>query len=83
MDIKSIIVLLILVLISGCKSSDQNKGKVLYSDTFDATLNNWIIEQMEGGEVNIADGRMNVSQSNGAIVWFKEKLHVSITIDMI
>lgn len=54
--------------------------KVLYQDNFNSGLDNWIIEQMENGEVKIVDGKMDISQGNGAVVWFKNELKAPITI---
>ncbi|WP_298363867.1 DUF6250 domain-containing protein [uncultured Lutibacter sp.] len=61
--------------------SCETSTKVLYADGFDKNLDNWVIEQMEDGFVEIKNKQLEISQGNGAVVWFKHKLQAPLTIE--
>jgi hypothetical protein len=64
----------------------QSKMNVIYSDNFDTDLSNWNIdlEKPETSTVKIIDGKLDVSTSIGATIWFKTKLsgNIMITYDV-
>jgi hypothetical protein len=64
----------------------QSKMNVIYSDNFDSDLSNWNIdlEKPETSTVKIIDGKLDVSTSIGATIWFKTKLsgNIMITYDV-
>ncbi|WP_438482000.1 DUF6250 domain-containing protein [Oleiharenicola lentus] len=41
---------------------------------------NWVVEQMPGGTVEIAPGRLTIQDRDGCTVWWKEKLKAPLTI---
>lgn len=63
---------------SSLKTKDHSY--VLHEEKFDQNLDNWIIEQMEDGTVQIDNDALEISQGNGAVVWFKKKLEAPVTI---
>lgn len=71
-----VFLLIISIAISGC-----NKPNTVYSDSFNTNLDNWVIEQMEDGTVGIDNEQLDISQGNGAVIWFKHKLQAPITIE--
>jgi hypothetical protein len=55
--------------------------EILYQEDFSQDLSNWAVEQMPDGVVDIKNGHMNISQQNGAVVWFKKKLKAPVVIE--
>ena len=55
-------------------------NQMIFQDRFDENLNNWVIEQMENGTVKIIDGKLDISQSEGAVVWYKNKINAPAII---
>ena len=80
----------VLIIISGCAQkkniiqlNDSLKAvpKLLYEDSFDTDLNDWKVEQMKGGEVEIKDGKLEINDVAGCTVWFKKELKGPIMIE--
>lgn len=50
------------------------------TDDFRGGLGDWIVEQMPGGTVSVADGVMTIQDVAGCTVWWKERLTVPLEI---
>lgn len=52
------------------------KEKLLFEDSFEEGLNNWIVEKEPQGnsEVNVEGGKMFIDVDGGATVWFKNMI---------
>lgn len=65
----------------------QSKSKLIYSDNFDKDWSNWNIEfeQPEKSSAKIIDGKLDISTTIGATIWFKTPLsgNIMITYDVI
>lgn len=65
----------------------QSKSKLIYSDNFDKDWSNWNIEfeKPETSSLKIIDGKLDVSTSIGATIWFETQLsgNIMITYDVI
>lgn len=73
-------------LFSQSKTKEGLKTKLIYSDNFDKDWSNWNIdlEKPETSTVKITDGKLDVSTSIGATIWYKTKLsgNIMITYDV-
>ena len=80
---------LMLMLCSACsvkKSTVNIKGETLkteliYQENFDNSLENWQVEQMPGGTVEIKNSKLEINDVKGCTVWLKEKFQGSIMIE--
>lgn len=67
-------------------SQEKFETKLIYSDNFDTDLANWNIdlEKPETSSLKIIDGKLDVSTSIGATIWFKTQLsgNIMITYDV-
>ena len=65
----------------------QSKMELIYSDNFDKDWSNWNVEfeKPETSSLKIMDGKLDVSTSIGATIWFKNQLsgNIMITYDVI
>ena len=63
-----------------------SQSKLIYSDDFNADLSNWNVEfeKPETSSLKIIDGKLDVSTSIGATIWFKTQLsgNIMITYDV-
>lgn len=55
--------------------------KLIYEEEFKAGMDNWVIEQMEGGKTEIVDKKLEITDAAGCTIWFKKKLKGSIMIE--
>lgn len=57
--------------------------KILYEDDFTGGPENWVVEtpEKEGSRVEVRDGRLLIDVSDGATVWFREKLSGNIAVE--
>ena len=64
------------------KPTGFSKDKLMYSDNFQNGTSNWMaeFEKPETSTLKIIDGKLDVSSSVGATVWFKTKLSGNIMI---
>ena len=84
------LVLLLLVfsstLFSQSNAKEKLKTKLVYSDDFNLDLSNWNVEfeKPETSSLKIIDGKLDVSTSIGATIWFKTQLsgNIMITYDV-
>jgi len=56
-------------------------SKILYQDDFAEGLDNWVVEQMPGGSVRIAGGKLEIEDAKGCTVWFRNKLAGPVMIE--
>ncbi|MFV8466183.1 DUF6250 domain-containing protein [Flavobacterium sp. LB1P62] len=72
---------------SQSKTKEVLTEKVIYFDDFTSNFSNWIaeFEKPETATMKIIDGKLDVSTSIGATIWFKTKLsgNIIITYDVI
>jgi rhamnogalacturonan endolyase len=61
---------------------EHSAKKLLFSENFEANNNNWIseLEHPSTSSVAINNGKLDISTSAGATVWFREKLSGNIMI---
>lgn len=71
---------------SQSKTKEELTAKVIYSDNFNTDLSNWNaeFEKPETLSLTIIEGKLDVSTSIGATIWFKTQLsgNVMITYDV-
>lgn len=77
---KKILILFIGVLITslGCAGGEKNKPVV--HEKFN-DLNNWVVEQLEGGSTTIKKGRLDIDDFSGCTVWYKHELKAPFVIE--
>lgn len=77
------------IFLTACVSKDKVidingkkiKGKLIYKDNFDNGLQNWQVEQMADGTVNVDQGKLEINDVSGCTVWLKKKFEGSIMIE--
>lgn len=58
-----------------------NSGqKTIISDSFEA-MDNWVIEQVEGGSVEIVNGKLDIDDYSGCTIWYKYEIESPCTIE--
>ncbi|WP_372937202.1 DUF6250 domain-containing protein [Seonamhaeicola sp.] len=85
---KLLIIALFLVSITSCKNAktftiknESVKATLIYEEDFNKDLKNWQVEQMEGGTVEIRDGKLEINDVKGCTVWLKKKFEGPIIIE--
>src|SRR5688572_1860499 len=65
------------------QTPSYKKGKLLYKDDFDNSLDNWVIETPRSphSNVSIENKKLSIDVPAGATVWFKKKLKGNILIE--
>lgn len=58
----------------------SDTSEIVHADAFDEGLDNWIVEQQEGGRVYLESGKMVIEDESGCTVWFKKELHAPVKI---
>ena len=53
----------------------------LYSDQFEKSLDQWVIEQIPGSKTTQLNGQMDIDDAGGTTVWFKEKLQAPVMVE--
>ncbi|WP_029445494.1 DUF6250 domain-containing protein [Cellulophaga baltica] len=53
---------------------------LLHTESFDENLNNWKVEQMPGGTVQIVNKKLEIYDAAGCTIWYTQKLEGSIMI---
>lgn len=76
------------VFVSGCQNEKNfiiNEAEVeaslIYENDFDDDLTDWQIEQMEGGTVELNNGKLEINDVKGCTVWLKEKFTGPVIIE--
>ncbi|TRX71894.1 DUF6250 domain-containing protein [Carboxylicivirga sp. M1479] len=86
----SFICMALLLLISSCANhqkknirlgNDDYHADLLYHDNFNSKLDNWTVEQREGGTVQLVNNSMDIDDVNGCTVWFNTKLKGNVLIE--
>ncbi|HQE35351.1 MAG TPA: DUF6250 domain-containing protein, partial [Flavobacterium alvei] len=76
-----------IALFSQSRMKDVEEMKVIYSDNFDKDWSKWDVEfeKPETSSLKIIDGKLDVSTSIGATIWFETQLsgNIMITYDVI
>src|SRR5690606_12661121 len=54
---------------------------LIFSDSFENGLSNWVIEQMPGGTVGLKDDKLEINDAKGCTVWLKKDFSGSIMIE--
>ncbi|WP_052823512.1 DUF6250 domain-containing protein [Neotamlana sedimentorum] len=76
------------VFVSGCQNDkvftineSEVEASLIYKNDFDGDLSDWQVEQMEGGVVELNNGKLEINDEKGCTVWLKEKFEGSIIIE--
>ncbi len=56
------------------------KKTMVYFDSFEVGLQNWVVEQMPGGTVEPRNGKLEITDVSGCTIWLKKKLEGPIMI---
>jgi hypothetical protein len=70
-------------LVGGCASAVSSASPVerlLYAETFDRDLAQWVVEQQPGGTVVVRDGALHIDDAAGCTVWFRPRLAAPVVI---
>lgn len=82
-----ILFLLLTIITSSCNHSSitikdkKLQAKLKHSDDFNVDMDNWTIEQREGGTVKLIDGKMDIDDANGCTIWYNRKLRGNVLIE--
>ncbi len=57
------------------------EAKLIYNDTFENDLSDWVIEQVPGGKVEIKDGKLEINDVSGCTIWQKTPFKGPIMIE--
>jgi len=57
------------------------KSKLLYEENFDDNLSSWQIEQMDGGNTFVNNGKLEIDDVAGCTIWYKNELSGPIMIE--
>jgi len=87
----TILLLLILtILFAGCNKTINTiyinesltaKGKLIYDNNFEESLDDWKVEQMPEGTVEVKDGKLEINDAAGCTIWLKEEFEGPIMIE--
>ncbi|MBU2975652.1 DUF6250 domain-containing protein [Zobellia sp. B3R18] len=56
------------------------KASLTYLDSFQLGLENWEVEQMPGGSVQVNEGKLEITDVSGCTIWLKKKLEGPLMI---
>ncbi|MCP4451567.1 MAG: hypothetical protein GY809_08910 [Planctomycetes bacterium] len=74
----------LLLFVGGCSCgtpSKYNTPTLIYQNDFAGDLSDWRVEQMPGGSVRVAGGKLEIEDAKGCTVWFREKLEGPVMIE--
>nr|WP_299073704.1 DUF6250 domain-containing protein [uncultured Allomuricauda sp.] len=54
---------------------------LIHQDDFGSDLDNWVIEQREGGKAEIKNEKLEIDDASGCTIWFNKKLNGAIMIE--
>ena len=57
------------------------KSKLLYEENFDVALDDWQVEQMDGGSTILKDSKLEIDDVAGCTIWYKKELSGPIMIE--
>ncbi|WP_372743939.1 DUF6250 domain-containing protein [Lutibacter sp.] len=80
---------LLALVFTGCTNNKKFKlnenttvlGEVIYKNSFDDDLSDWVVEQMPNGMVEINEGKLEIDDVSGCTVWLNKKFSGSILIE--
>jgi len=87
--IQALSVLVLLLCFTSCFNVNKTveiKGrtydsKLIFKDNFDKGLENWQVEQMPKGTVDVKNSKLEIDDVSGCTVWLKEKFEGPIVIE--
>jgi len=59
----------------------KNSGELIYSDSFEQSLEQWVVEKTDKTKVGIIDGSLDIDDGAGVTVWFKPELSTPSVIE--
>ena len=68
------------LLLASAASTASDMTDVVYTDRFEEDLDNWIVEQQEGGRVYLEDGQLVIEDKEGCTVWLDKELTAPVRI---
>lgn len=74
----------LLLLVGGCScctAPKEGAATLVYRSDFDGDLSDWVVEQMPGGSVHVAGGKLEIEDAKGCTVWFRKKLEGPVMIE--
>ncbi|PQV49019.1 farnesoic acid O-methyltransferase [Jejuia pallidilutea] len=85
----SFILFMMLLLLKGCgniknvaiSEDSQVEAELIYQNKFDKNLDDWVVEQMEGGKVEIIDNKLEITDVSGCTIWLKQEFEGPIMIE--
>ncbi len=68
--------------VASAQSIQASTGKIIFKDNFKKDNKNWVaeFEQPIGSSIKIADGKLDLSATVGATVWYKNKIAGNVII---
>lgn len=87
--LSKLVILATVVLFSSCNhkiktftiNNQIKEATLLYENDFNEDLQDWQVEQMPGGTVDIKNSKLDIDDVKGCTVWLKEKFEGSIVIE--
>lgn len=83
--VMTFVMLLVMVACKNEQTIDINgvsyKAELIYEEDFEDNLDDWVVEQMPGGTVEINNGQLEINDVKGCTVWLKEKFEGPIVIE--
>lgn len=87
--LSKLVILATVVLFSSCNhkiktftiNNQIKEATLLYENDFNEDLQDWQVEQMPGGTVEIKNSKLDIDDVKGCTVWLKEKFEGSIVIE--
>ena len=62
-------------------NGESFNADLVVSDNFSDGMDQWHVEQMSNGQVNVIDEKLEINDASGCTIWLKEKLSGSIVIE--
>ncbi|AJR08433.1 hypothetical protein C9J03_10795 [Photobacterium gaetbulicola] len=59
----------------------QQKGTLIYSDTFNQNLSQWVVEKSAVSEVSIKQAALDIDDAAGTTVWFRHSISTPSVIE--
>ncbi|WP_299547045.1 DUF6250 domain-containing protein [Seonamhaeicola sp.] len=78
------------VLIAGCAKQSKEvhinetlsvSGTLIYENDFDQAMDDWRVEQAEGGKVELNNGRLEITDAGGCTIWLRQQIEGPVMIE--
>jgi len=78
--IKYVISCVCIIVLIGCTQNNKTvkinetviaQAELIYENKFEGNLDDWKVEQMPGGKVEIKDGKLETTDVKGCTTWLK------------